>query len=246
MSQDSTTTAALIIPALNEEAVIAGMLRAIPPGLFLAVIVADNGSTDQTAAIAQSCGATVVSEPERGYGAACLRAMKALPPEAEIVVFMQADLSEDPVEASLLIAPIQNGRTDMVIGSRTLGNAEPGAILPHQAFGNWLATALIRLFYGYRYTDLGPFRAIRRTSLEAMNMQERNYGWTIEMQVRAVEQGLRIQEVPVTYRVRLAGVNKVSGNLRASVAAGIKIISTVCRLWLTRHSASRREIRSSS
>jgi len=239
MSQDSTTTAALIIPALNEAAVIGDTLRAIPPGMFLAVIVADNGSTDQTAAIAQACGATVVYEPERGYGAACLRAIQALPAGVQIVVFMQADLSEDPLEASLLIVPIQLGRAEMVIGSRTLGKAEPGAILPHQAFGNWLATALIRLFYGYRYTDLGPFRAIRRKSLEAMNMQERNYGWTIEMQVRAVEQRLRIEEVPVTYRVRAAGVNKVSGNLRASVAAGVKIISTVCRLWLTRRTASR-------
>ena len=241
MSQDSATTAALIIPALNEEAVIGDMLRAIPPSIFLAVIVADNGSTDHTASIARSCGAIVVQEPERGYGAACLRAIQALPAGVEIVVFLQADLSEDPAEAPLLIAPIQNGRADLVIGSRTLGNAEPGAILPHQAFGNWLATALIRLFYGYRYTDLGPFRAIRRSSLDAMNMQERNYGWTIEMQIRAVEQRLRIMEVPVTYRVRAAGVNKVSGNLRASVAAGIKIISTVFRLWLTRRTASKSE-----
>lgn len=239
MSQDSATTAALIIPALNEEAVIGDMLRAIPPSLFLAVIVADNGSTDHTASIAQSCGAIVVHEPERGYGAACLRAIQALPAGVQIVVFLQADLSEDPAEAPLLIAPIQNGRADLVIGSRTLGKAQPGAILPHQAFGNWLATTLIRLFYQYRYTDLGPFRAIRRTSLDAMNMRERNYGWTIEMQIRAVEQGLRILEVPVTYRVRAAGVNKVSGNLRASVAAGAKIISTVFRLWLTRRTASR-------
>lgn len=246
MSQDSATTAALIIPALNEEAVIGDMLRAIPSSLFLAVIVADNGSTDHTASIAQSCGAIVVQEPERGYGAACLRAIQALPADVQIVVFLQADLSEDPAEAPLLIAPIQNGRADLVIGSRTLGKAEPGAILPHQAFGNWLATALIRLFYRYRYTDLGPFRAIRRTSLDAMNMRERNYGWTIEMQIRAVEQRLRILEVPVTYRVRAAGVNKVSGNLRASMAAGTKIISTVFRLWLTRRTASRPDTQSSS
>ena len=246
MSQDTATTAALIIPALNEEAVIGDTLRAIPQSLFLAVIVADNGSTDHTASIAQSCGAMVVQEPERGYGAACLRAIQALPPGVQIVVFLQADLSEDPAEAPMLIAPIEDGRADLVIGSRTLGEAQPGAILPHQAFGNWLATTLIRLFYGYRYTDLGPFRAIRRSSLEAMNMQERNYGWTIEMQIRAIEQGLRIMEVPVTYRVRAAGVNKVSGNMRASVAAGIKIISTVFRLWLTGRTASRRETQSSS
>jgi len=246
MSQDSVTTAALIIPALNEEAVIGDMLRAIPPSIFLAVIVADNGSTDQTASIAKSCGAMVVHEPERGYGAACLRAIQVLPAKVQIVVFLQADLSEDPAEAALLIAPIQDGRADLVIGSRSMGKAEPGAILPHQAFGNWLATALIRLFYGHRFTDLGPFRAIRRSSLDAMNMRERNYGWTIEMQIRAVEQRLRILEVPVSYRVRLAGVNKVSGNLRASIAAGVKIISTVFRLWLSRRSASKSEIQPSS
>jgi glycosyltransferase involved in cell wall biosynthesis len=242
MSHDSATTAALIIPALNEEAVIGDMLRAIPPSVFLAVIVADNGSTDRTSEIARSCGATVVREPERGYGAACLRAIQALPESIQTVVFMQADLSEDPAEAHVLIAPIQDGRADLVLGSRPLGNAEPGAILPHQAFGNWLATTLIRLFYGYRYTDLGPFRAIRRTSLDHLKMQERNYGWTVEMQVRAIEERLRIVEVPVTYRVRAAGENKVSGNLRASIVAGIRIISTVFRLWLRRRSASRREI----
>ncbi len=246
MSRYSPTTAALIIPALNEEAVIGDMLRAIPPSLFLAVIVADNGSTDHTASVAQSHGAIVVHEPERGYGAACLRAIQSLPAGVEIVVFLQADLSEDPAEAPLLIAPIQNGRADLVIGSRTLGKAEPGSILPHQAFGNWLATTLIRFFYKQRYTDLGPFRAIRRSSLDAMNMQERNYGWTIEMQIRAVELRLRILEVPVSYRLRAAGVNKVSGNLRASMAAGTKIISTVFRLWLSRRTASRPETQSSS
>jgi glycosyltransferase involved in cell wall biosynthesis len=246
MSRDSSTTAALIIPALNEEAVIGDTLRTVPPFLFAAVMVADNGSTDRTADIARAAGAIVVHEPERGYGAACLRAISALPPGIQTVVFMQADLSEDPAEAQLLIAPIDDGRADMVLGSRTLGHAEPGAILPHQAFGNWLATALIRLFYGFRYTDLGPFRAIRRSSLEAIQMQERNYGWTIEMQVRAIEEGLRILEVPVSYRLRAAGVNKVSGNLKASIAAGIKIISTVFRLWLRRRTASTPESQSSS
>lgn len=246
MSHDPATTAALIIPALNEEAVIGDMLKAIPPSLFQAIIVADNGSTDGTAGIAQACAAIVVHEPERGYGAACLRAIGALPENIQTVVFMQADLSESPLEAHLLIRPIIDGRADMVLGSRTLGIAEPGSLFPHQVLGNWLATTLIRLLYGYRYTDLGPYRAIRRSSLESLHMQERNYGWTIEMQVRAIEERLRILEVPVSYRIRAAGVNKVSGNLRASVAAGIKIISTVFRLWLRRRNASRQEIQSSS
>jgi glycosyltransferase involved in cell wall biosynthesis len=232
MSKDLPTTAALIIPALNEEAVIGDMLRAIPHDLFQTIVVADNGSTDRTAEIARICGALVIHQPERGYGAACLRALEVLPGSIQTVVFMQADLSELPLEAHLLIAPITDGRADLVLGSRTLGNSEPGSLLPHQVFGNWLATSLIRLMYGYRYTDLGPFRAIRRTCLDQMGMRERNYGWTIEMQIRAIEKRLRILEIPVTYRVRAAGENKVSGNLRASIAAGTKIISTVFRLWL--------------
>jgi glycosyltransferase involved in cell wall biosynthesis len=230
MTRVPGSTAALIIPALNEEAVIGTTLQAIPPGLFHTIIVADNGSTDRTAEIAHAHGAMVVHEPERGYGAACLRALAGLPSAVDTVVFMQADLSEDPAEARSLLAPISDGRADLVLGSRTMGKAEKGALLPHQVFGNWLSTSLIRLFYGHRYTDLGPFRAIRREALEKLQMRERNYGWTIEMQVRALENGLRVMEVPVTYRVRAAGENKVSGNLRASIAAGAKIISTVFRL----------------
>ena len=218
---------ALIVPALNEEPVIGRMLDAVPKFLYSAILVADNGSTDRTADVAARHGAIVVREPERGYGAACLRAIAALPPDIEAVVFMQADLSEDPSEAHLLLHPIASGRADMVIGTRTQGTAEPGALLPHQQFGNWLATSLIRLFYGYRYSDLGPFRAIRRDALERLQMRERNYGWTIEMQVRAIEEGLRVIEVPVRYRVRVAGVNKVSGNWKASLIAGYRIIATV-------------------
>jgi len=226
--------AALIIPALNEEPVIAATLRAIPSGVFHQVIVADNGSTDRTAEAARACGATVVVEPERGYGAACLRALAALSPEIDAVVFLQADLSEDPAEAPLLLAPIVNGEADLVLGSRVLGRADAGALLPHQAFGNWLATRLIRLLYGHRYTDLCAYRAIRRDALDRLRMRDRNYGWTVEMQVRALEQGLRIREVPVSYRKRAAGVNKVSGNLRASVHAGWVIVTTVFRLWWRR------------
>ncbi|MFN7938120.1 MAG: glycosyltransferase family 2 protein [Bryobacteraceae bacterium] len=222
----------LIIPALNEADVIGTMLSHIPPGVFDQVIVADNGSTDATAQIARAKGAMVVTEPERGYGAACLRAIQALPPNTGIIVFLQADMSEDAEETHRVLAPLLDGRADLVIGSRTLGNAEPGALLPHQQFGNTLACALIRWLYGFRYTDLGPFRAIRADALRALGMRDRNYGWTVEMQVRALQRGLRVMEVPVSYRRRFAGENKVSGNLRASLAAGWKIIITIARLTL--------------
>ena len=225
---------ALIIPALNEEPVLARTLRAVPSDLYEAVIVADNGSTDRTSEVARESGAAVVHEPERGYGAACLRAIAALPAGINVVVFMQADLSEVPAEARLLIAPIARGEADLVLGSRTLGKAEPGALLPHQLFGNWLATLLIRVLYGHRYTDIGGYRAIQREALERLRMQDRSYGWTIEMQVRALQCGLRIVEVPVAYRCRVAGVNKISGNLRASLHAGRVIISTIIRLWRRR------------
>jgi glycosyltransferase involved in cell wall biosynthesis len=226
--------AALIIPALNEEPVLARTLRAIPPELFQIVIVADNGSTDGTAAVARAAGATVVSEPERGYGAACLKALAALPAAIDVVAFMQADFSEDPAEARSLIEPIARGEADLVLGSRTLGAAEPGALLPHQRFGNWLAIIVIRLLFGRRYSDLSGFRAIRREALERLRMRDRNYGWTIEMQVRAIQEGLRVLEVPVTYRRRAAGVNKISGNLRASLHASRIIFRTVLRLWWRR------------
>ena len=193
------------------------------------MIVSDNGSTDATADVARRAGATVVSQPERGYGAACLAALATLPPEIEAVVFMQADASEDPAQAAELLAPLFDGRADLVLGSRVLGQAARGALLPHQRFGNWLATTLIRLLYRHRYTDLGPFRAIRVDALRRLNMRDRNYGWTVEMQIKALRQGLRVMEIPVRYGVRAAGENKVSGNLRASVQAGVKILWVVAR-----------------
>ena len=204
----------------------------MPPDLFRWIIVADNGSTDDTAAVARARGAIVVAEPERGYGAASLAALAALPAEAEIVVWMQADLSEDPSQAAELMAPIRAGEADLVIGSRTLGTAAKGALLPHQQFGNRLACFLIRMFWGHRYTDLGPFRAIRRDALDRMRMADRNYGWTIEMQIKAVRMGLRVVEIPVRYGVRVAGENKVSGNWRASARAGWIILRTVFRFAL--------------
>jgi glycosyltransferase involved in cell wall biosynthesis len=219
------------VPALNEEAVIGQLLAALPAGLYAQVVVADNGSADRTGEVARAGGATVVREPERGYGAACLKAIAVLPPEIDAVVFMQADLSEDPAEARALLAPLQEGRADLVIGSRTLGQAEKGALLPHQKFGNWVANLLIRGGWGHTYTDLGPYRAIRRDALERLEMRDRNYGWTVEMQVKALQKGLRVVEIPVKYGLRRAGVNKVSGNWRASLRAGQVILATVARLW---------------
>lgn len=219
----------LIIPALNEEASIAGVLRALPNGLYSQVIVVDNGSTDHTAEFARAAGATVVVEPRRGYGRACLAGIAALDPGADIVVFMDADSSDVPQEARALVEPIATGRADLVIGSRVLGRAERGALAVHQRAGNAVATTLLRWLYRFRYTDLGPFRAIRASSLRALAMRDADFGWTVEMQVRALQRGLRIVEVPVSYRRRI-GTSKISGSLRASLAAGWKIIGTILRL----------------
>lgn len=224
-----TAPTALIIPALNEAECLPSLFDAIPPDLFRWIVVADNGSTDGTAEIARKLGAIVVIEPEKGYGAASLAAIAVLPPEAEIVVWIQADLSEDPGEARDLIAPIQAGRADLVIGSRSMGQAARGALLPHQEFGNRIACFLMRVFWKHTYSDLGPFRAIRRDLLDRMAMEDRNYGWTIEMQIKALQLKARVIEIPVRYGIRVAGENKVSGNWKASARAGWTILRTVFR-----------------
>ena len=224
--------AALIIPALNEESALGEVLQEIPEGLFQQVIVADNGSTDRTWEVAVSCGAAVVSEPRRGYGNACLKALTQLRQGTDVVAFMDADGSDAAAELETLLKPIEEGRADLVLGSRELGEAERGAVNVHQRLGNLLATLLVRLLFGHRYSDLGPFRAIRVSSLEALNMRDRNYGWTIEMQIKALRAGLRVLEVPVSYRRRRAGVSKVSGNAWGSFAAGVKILWTIARLRL--------------
>ena len=216
-----------VIPALDEEVSLGAVLDAIPSPLVRRVIVADNGSRDGTARVARARGAHVVLEPRRGYGAACLRALEALqsdPPE--VVLFLDADGSDDPSEAPELLRPILEGRADLVIGSRVLGRAERGALTPHARFGNWLATRLLRALYGARYTDLGPFRAIRYGALQSLGMKDRDFGWTVEMQVRAARRGLRHMEVPVRYRRRV-GRSKISGTVGGSVRAGVKILATV-------------------
>jgi glycosyltransferase involved in cell wall biosynthesis len=220
----------VIIPALNEERAIASVLRAIPAWVT-EVIVADNGSTDGTAEVCRSLGATVVSEPRRGYGAACLRGIAALAEDTDIVVFLDGDYSDFPGEMDRLTDPIREDAADLVIGSRVLGRREKGALLPVAIFGNWLTTRLVRWGWGVAYTDLGPFRAIRYASLKALGMADRDFGWTIEMQVKAAKLGLRITEAPVSYRKRI-GVSKISGTVLGSWRAGRKILWIVFREWV--------------
>ncbi len=201
----------------------------IPKHLIREIIVCNNNSTDRTAEVATQAGATVVFQPLKGYGNACLKGMeyiarKVTPPN--IVVFIDGDYSDHPEELSLLIAPITEGVADMVIGSRALGARESGSMTPQQVFGNWLATYLIRLFFKYTFTDLGPFRAIRYDKLLEINMIDKNFGWTVEMQVKAAKKKLRCTEIPVTYRRRI-GVSKVSGTVKGTVLAGYKIILTI-------------------
>ena len=224
----------VIIPALNEEQSIRKVLAEIPMDVVSEVVVCDNGSTDKTARNAEMSGATVVHQPQRGYGNACLAGMQYLrekpaTQQPDIVVFIDADLSDYPDQLPELIHPILDADYDMVIGSRPLGNPEPGALQPQQRFGNWLATKLIRLIYGYSFTDLGPFRAIKWEALEALEMQDRTFGWTVEMQVKAAKQNLRCTEIPARYRKRI-GQSKVSGTLRGSVMAGYKILWTIFKL----------------
>ena len=223
---------ALIIPALNEEAAIGPTLDALREAPLAQLIVVDNGSTDRTSEVARSHGAQVVAEPRRGYGSACLAGMAALRPEITVVAFMDGDGSDDPTDLPRLLDPIVRGEAEMVLGSRVLGSREAGALTPQQRFGNALATGLLRLFHGVRYTDLGPFRAIRRDALERLGMCDTNYGWTIEMQIKAARHKLRVKEIPAAYRRRRAGQSKISGTLRGTFSAGTKIIWTIVRYSL--------------
>lgn len=225
----------VIIPAFNEEQSIAHVLAEIPAGLVREVVVVDNNSTDQTSAVARAAGATVLREERPGYGHACLRGMahcfgRPAAEQPDIVVFLDGDYSDYPAEMTQLIAPIVEDRADLVIGSRALGQREAGAMLPQQIFGNWLATTLLRRLYGVRFTDLGPFRAIRAGALRQLGMADTTYGWTVEMQLKAAKQGLRTTEVPVRYRRRI-GVSKVSGTVRGTLGAGYKILWTIFRYW---------------
>lgn len=219
----------VVIPALDEEEALPRVLRDLAKQPVRRVVVADNGSRDRTAEVARAEGATVVYEPERGYGAACLRALAWLredPPE--VVVFLDADHSDDPNDLPALLAPIEAGRAELVIGSRVQA-AEPGALTVPQRVGNAIACHALRVLYRARYSDLGPFRAITWAALERLDMQDRNFGWTVEMQIKAARRGVRHAEVPVAYRRRAAGQSKVSGTVKGSVQAGAIILWQLAR-----------------
>jgi len=215
---------AVIIPAFNEEAALGQVIAAIPEWVD-DIIVADNGSTDRTAEVARAAGARVVHEPRRGYGSACLAGMAALG-DPDVVVFLDGDFSDHPDEMDRLVDPIRHGHVDMVIGSRVLGTREPGALTPQARFGNWLACLLMRLFWRARHTDLGPFRAIRAATLRQLQMRDPDYGWTVEMQVKAARRGVRVREVPVSYRRRI-GASKISGTVKGVIGAGTKILGVL-------------------
>ena len=224
----------VVIPALNEADAIGRVINAIPDWVD-EIVVADNGSTDRTAIAAEVAGAHVTIEPIRGYGAACQAGIKALP-AVDIIVFLDGDYSDYPEDMHVLVDPILASEADFVVGSRVLGTAQKGALTPQQRFGNWLACRLMRLFFGARFTDLGPFRAIRAETLEALEMHDRAYGWTVEMQIKAARGGLAIKEVPIRYRPRI-GVSKISGTVRGTLLAGYTILSVIVRSALSRPSA---------
>lgn len=224
----------VIIPAYNEEESIAHVIREVPKHLVSEIVVCDNGSSDNTAQRANAAGATVVEQPLKGYGNACLKGMEYIAEQPEekrpaIVVFLDGDYSDYPEEMSLLLDPILKDEADMVIGSRATGTREKGSMMPQQIFGNWLATTLIKILYKTEFTDLGPFRAIRYDALVKLNMQDRTFGWTVEMQVKAAKMGLRCREVSVSYRQRI-GISKVSGTVKGTILAGYKILWTIIKL----------------
>lgn len=222
----------VIIPAYNEESSIGKVIADLPNHLLRHILVCDNASTDSTAQVAAASGAVVVSAPQKGYGSACLKGInyiKALDEEPDIVVFIDGDYSDYPTQLPEVVKPILDQDMDMVIGSRALGNMEAGAMMPQQIFGNWLATNLIKLIYNYNFTDLGPFRAIKWNKLVEIDMRDEDFGWTVEMQVKAAKYKMKTTEVPVKYRKRI-GKSKVSGTVKGTLLAGHKILWTIFKL----------------
>ena len=222
----------VIIPAYNEEASIAKVISEIPKGLTRHIIVCNNGSTDKTREMAERANAIVVDEPKSGYGRACLAGMAHIAGfsvSPDIVVFLDGDYSDYPEHMTELVESIVRHDYDMVIGSRVLGDLQRGSMTQVQVFGNWLATNLIRMIYGYNFTDLGPFRALKYDSLIALEMNDKDFGWTVEMQVKAAKAGMSCTEVPVNYRKRI-GKSKVSGTIKGTILAGHKILWTIFKL----------------
>jgi glycosyltransferase involved in cell wall biosynthesis len=224
----------VVIPALNEAESIGALVREMPWNLIRECIVVDNGSTDATASEATAAGARVVAASQRGYGRACATGAAAADKESEILVFMDGDGSDVPAEMGLLLQPILAGECDFVIGSRMRGKREPGSMQASQIFAGWLAGVLLKLLYRVSYTDMGPFRAIKRESLTRLNMREETYGWNLEMQMRAAQSGVRIREIPTTCRKRTGGVSKVAGSLTGSLRAAIRITQTLLRVASTK------------
>ncbi len=219
----------VIIPAFNEQNGVGNVVNDIPKDIVEEVVVVNNASTDETEVVAKEAGATVLREPLKGYGRACLRGIDYISkgePKPDIIVFIDADYSDYPEELTMLIKPIIDEDVDLVIGSRALGGREKGSMTPQQVFGNWLATSLLKVFYGVKFTDLGPFRAIKYNKLIELDMQDKTYGWTVEMQLKAAKKGLACTEVPVNYRKRI-GFSKISGTVKGTLMAGYKIIWTI-------------------
>lgn len=220
----------VIIPAYNEEQSIAKVIDALPKQLIREIVVCNNLSTDETAKNAEAAGASVILADKKGYGSACLAGLEYLKNKEttpDVVAFIDGDFSDYPDQLSRILEPIELGKVQLVIGSRDLGNRQEGAMLPHQKFGNWLATRLIYFFWQVQFTDLGPFRAITWDALDKIKMADPDFGWTVEMQVKAAKMGIPSCEVPVDYRVRAHGQSKVSGNLKNSYLAGQKILWTI-------------------
>jgi glycosyltransferase involved in cell wall biosynthesis len=231
----------LVIPTLNEEESISAVLAAVPRDLIDEIVVADGGSTDRTIERADAGGARIVVEQQRGYGRACLAGARAAAANCEIIVFVDGDGSDGPELIPSLVEPILAGGYDFVIGSRTRGEREPGSMSAHQILAGYAAGAAMRLLYGVRYTDMGPFRAIRRDALMRLGMREMTYGWNLEMQMRAACAGLRILEVPVAHRRRIGGVSKVSGSLRGTINASLRIALTLARVAVESSAPGRRQ-----
>ena len=220
----------VIIPVFNEESSIGRVLDDLPQEKLKEIIVVDNACTDNTAEVAQKHGARVVEETRRGYGSACLKGISELN-GTDVIVFIDGDYSDYPEELEKLVEPIKTGEADFVLGSRMILPDSRAALLPQARYGNQLATYLIILFFGYRFTDLGPFRAIRYESLKQLSMVDIDFGWTVEMQIKAVKHGLRIKEIPVHYRKRI-GISKITGTISGTIRAGVKIIYTIFKYLL--------------